>query len=239
MKIATLLASILLTSLTFGFDQEHTSFTELLQKHVKPNGVNYKSLKSDKDKLEQYLKDLEKVSVSEINDWSGYQQLSYFINLYNAATLNLVLENYPISSFKDEVGGDNGPWKLPIVKTLGKTYTLDQIEHELIRKNYAEPRIHFALNCASAGCPPLRNEAFISVKLAEQLTEQTKNFLADKKTNNYSNGTLTLSPIFDWFKDDFIKSSGTVQSFVDPFFKEDTSKATIKYSDYGWSLNEA
>jgi len=229
-----------IAGIAFGFDQEHTSLTELLNDHVKSNGVNYKGIKKDYKKLTHYLRDLEKVSSEKFETWSEEEQLSYLINLYNAATLDLVIQHYPIKSFKDEAGGENGPWKYRFVKALGKTYTLDEIEHSLIRANYDEPRIHFAVNCASEGCPTLRNEAFTASHLDDQLQEQAENFLNDSSKNHYKNGTLYLSSIFDWFKQDFIDDKGSVEQFVTPFFSEkiQKGKTPIKYTNYSWKLNE-
>lgn len=239
--ISTLITAVLLNTAS-AFDQTHSAWNELLDKHVKPTGVDYKTFKKDESKVDGYLKELAGVSLSEFNGWTGPNQLAFLINLYNAATVDLVLEHYPIKSFKDEIGGEKGPWKLKFVKALGKTYTLDEVEHELIRKNYAEPRIHFAVNCASEGCPPLRAEAFIGENLEAQLAEQTKEFLAKEDANRLEGKTLYLSPIFDWFKEDFIKKSGSVEAFVAPYFPGANIKkgsTPVKYSEYGWTLNQA
>lgn len=224
-----------------AFDQEHKNLTEILAKHVVPTGVNYSELQKDEKELKSYLEELSAVTLVEFNGWKKDEQLSFFLNLYNASTLALVLEHYPIESFKDEVGGEKGPWKLPVAAAFQHTFTLDQVEHEYLRKLYNEPRIHFALNCASAGCPPLRAEAFTATKLEEQLEEQTAAFL-EGEHNKLSGKSLTLSPLFDWFKEDFVKKSGSVEAFVDPYFPEKkitAGKVKISYSDYGWSLNDA
>lgn len=238
----SILIATALSSTVNAFDQTHASWSELLSKHVKPNGVDYSAFKKEQASLKAYLKDLSSVSKEDFNGWKGHDQLAFFINLYNAATIDLVLDNYPIKSFKDEVGGKEGPWKLSFIKAIGNTYTLDQVEHELIRKNFNEPRIHFAVNCASEGCPPLRNEAFTGENLEAQLEEQTTTFLANSAINNFDGKTLTLSPIFDWFKEDFIKKSGSVENFVDPYYKDQSVKkgaAKLKYSEYGWNINKA
>ena len=234
--------TIALAATASAFEHSHAAWNGLLEKHVKTNGVDYSSFHKEHDALEGYLGELAKVTVKEFNSWSGSNQLSYLINLYNAATVDLVLDHYPIKSFKDEIGKDaGGPWKLRIVKALDTTYTLDEIEHQLIRKYYAEPRIHFAVNCASEGCPPLRAEAFVGEKIEAQLAEQTKSFLAKTDANRLSGKTLHLSPIFDWFKEDFIKKSGSVEDFVAPYFPKGKVKkgTTIKYTDYGWNLNQS
>ena len=240
----TLIPALIATAIintAAAFDQSHAAWDTLLKKHVQPTGVDYTSFKKDQSKLKAYLKDLSGISTKEFNDWAGPDQLAYLTNLYNASTIDLVLEHYPIKSFKDEVGGKEGPWKHSFIKALGKTYTLDQIEHELIRKHYAEPRVHFALNCASAGCPPLRSEAFIGENLEKQLEEQTSKFLGNAANNSLNGKNLKLSPIFDWFKEDFIKKSGSVEAFVNPYFPDTSIKkgdVKLSYSDYGWNLND-
>ncbi len=240
--IISTVVSLSLVAVASAFDHTHSTWNDLLGKHVQTQGVDYTSFQKDQSELKGYLKELADVSRKDFNSWNGSDQLSYLINLYNAATVDLVLDHYPIKSFKDEIGGKEGPWKLSFVKALGKTYTLDQIEHELIRKYYAEPRIHFAVNCASDGCPPLRDEAFTGDKLEKQLAEQTQAFLAKKDANRLEGSTLYLSPIFDWFKEDFIKKSGSVEAFVAPYFPQEKIKkgsTTVKYTDYGWDLNHS
>ena len=238
--ITSLFALALSSSSLLAIDQEHKALTEILAKHVVPSGVKYKALKKDHAKLQAYLKELSSVTPKELKSWKEAEQLSFYINLYNAATLDLVLKHYPIKSFKEDIK-KGGPWKLKSVTALQKSLSLDEVEHEYLRKNYNEPRIHFALNCASAGCPPLRAEAFTGSKLETQLEEQTKAFLASDK-NEISGSSLKLSPLFDWFKDDFVKKSGSVEAFVDPYFpkqKISPGKVKISFTDYGWSLNEA
>lgn len=243
MKALVLILSFpALATISSAFDQSHKALTSLFQDHVTAKGVHYEDFKKDQPKLKTYLSDLSKITSTEFESWKKSDQLAFLINLYNAATIDLVLDNYPIRSFKDEVGGKSGPWKIKFIKLLGQTYSLDQIEHELIRKNYNEPRIHFALNCASEGCPALRREAFIGSKLETQLQEQTISFLENKKNNRVSKSSLALSPLFDWFKEDFVKKSGSVEAFLDPYFPKISirpGKAKISYTDYGWSLNEA
>lgn len=237
---ATLLA--MAVSQAWSFDQSHAAYGKLLEGHVVQSGVKYAELKKEQPALKTYLNTLATVSRDEFGAFNRNEQLAFLINLYNATTLDVVLDHYPIKSFKDEIGGDKGPWKIPTVRMMGSKFSLDDLEHKLIRERYEEPRIHFALNCASDGCPPLRNEPFVGDKLEEQLEEQTKLFLADRSANSYKNGKLKLSPIFDWFKVDFIKKSGSVQSYVNSYFPEKTitkANTEISYSDYGWGLNDA
>ncbi|MGJ8676410.1 MAG: DUF547 domain-containing protein [Akkermansiaceae bacterium] len=235
------LAYLTLTNFSLlGFDQSHSKFTQIINQNATPSGVKYQELEKQRSNLEAYLKDLADVSSKEFKTWDQNEQLAFAINLYNASTLELVLEHYPIKSFKDDVGGKDGPWKLPAVNMFGKKRSLDYLEHEFIRKDYKEPRVHFALNCASEGCPPLRNEAFTGKKLEQQLDEQTRQFLANKKVNKVSAKSIKVSPLFDWFKADFIAKAGSVEAFIDPYFPDiKIKKGKISYTDYGWALNEA
>ena len=202
MKTIYLTLGLSLISLTqgFAFDQSHQALTKIIKGKATQSGVKYASLKSQHPELKSYLQDLSKVKESEFKKWSSDERLSFLINLYNATTLNLVLDHYPIKSLKDEVGGEKGPWKSNTVNVFGSITSLDKLENELIRKSFNEPRIHFALNCASAGCPPLLDEAYKAKELNKQLEKQTKKFMANKSVNKLRGKTLTLSPLFDWFK---------------------------------------
>ena len=172
--------------------------------------------------------------------------MSFLINLYNAATLKLVTDNYPVKSIKDIGSVFKSPWKQKVVRLFSEKVTLDYIEHDLLRPTFNDPRVHFAVNCASIGCPSLRAEAFQASKLDAQLNEQGRLFLRDKSKNRLDakNKTLFLSSIFDWFKDDFTAKSGTVEKFVAPYFPEGERKVILqsrlkmKNTDYDWNLNK-
>lgn len=244
MKIVTLLFALaLLTPVKLSaFDHSHSEFTAVLQRHVDGEHVDYAGLKKSPDELGAYLESLAEVSESEFRGWNDNQEMAYLINLYNAATLKLIIDHYPLKSIKD-IGR---PWKRKVVNLFGKDRSLDYVEHDVLRKNYSDPRIHFGVNCASVGCPPLRAEAFQPAKLDKQLDEQATAFLNDTDKNRVDagNGVLYLSSIFDWFKGDFVKKSGSVEKFVAPYFGESDRKAILggnlklKYTDYDWSLNE-
>jgi len=244
MKTLALIFAALLAApmqLPAAFDHSHAAFTSVLKTHVSGNDVDYAGLKKSPDKLGAYLDSLAKVSQSEFKGWTEDQEMAYLINLYNAGTLKLIIDNHPLKSIKD-IGS---PWKKKVVKLFGTDRSLDYVEHDLLRKNYNDPRIHFGVNCASIGCPALRNEAFQASKLNRQLDEQAKGFLNDTAMNRVDgkSGVLYLSSIFDWFKGDFVKKSGSVEKFVAPYFNEGDRKAIqagklkIKYTDYDWSLN--
>lgn len=198
----------------------HEPFSALLSEHVKTidNGastqVDYHGFKQDRERLTQYLNSLAKVEKSTFDGWSKADQLAFLINAYNAYTVELIFTEFPdIDSIRDLGSFFSSPWKKEIAPLLGKTRTLDEIEHELIRgqnkttEGYNEPRIHFAVNCASIGCPALREEAYVGARLDSQLDAQTKRFLADTSRNRMDGNTLKLSKIFDWYSEDFEKNT--------------------------------
>lgn len=253
--------SILLASAAAYADFNHSSWDSLLNKNVtmtnssKASVVNYAGMKADKSKLDSYMDATSKVSQSEFNAWSKDEQLAFLINVYNAGTVELVLTKYPnIKSIKDIGGVFGSPWKQNFISLLGKTRSLDDIEHNLIRgsKRYNEPRIHFAVNCASIGCPALLNDAFTASKLDKQLEQVTSSFLADTSRNRLKGNTLQVSPIFKWYKEDFATSwrgTNDLAGFLARYSPSlglnsgqaaqlKNGKIKIGYSSYNWNLNK-
>jgi len=142
-----------------------------LKKYVTENGrVDYKGLKNEKGKLESYLEMLNKNPPAK--DWKQEEEMTYWINAYNAFTVKLILDHYPVKSIQEIDGGK--PWDEAFIKIGGKNYSLNNIETDFLRKKFSDPRIHFAINCASQSCPRLLNEAFTPEKIELQLNEQTK-----------------------------------------------------------------
>ena len=229
-----------------AYDHSHAELTRVLQQHVKGNRFDYAGLQRDSSGLESYLARSAMVSHETFDGWSDDEQLAYLINLYNAATLKLVIDHYPINSIKDIGGLLGNPWKMPVVQLFGERVTLNHIEHDWLRAKYQEPRIHFAVNCASLGCPALRNEAFRGTVLDRQLTEQGQAFLRDVSKNrvDVANRTLHLSPIFHWFKGDFTAQAGSPEAFIAPYFEPDLRRQIeretfrIARTDYDWDLND-
>ena len=209
---------------------DHAAFDALLKRYVDGSGaVDYAGLKQRHGELKAYLSDLA-ANVPDADE-SRDAALAYWINAYNAATLDLVLDNYPLSSIKDLDGGN--PWDVKRVRLGGKTYSLNGIENDIIRPRYKEPRIHFAVNCAAKGCPPLRNEAYTADKLNAQLEEQTRKFLRDSGYTRVSGGMATLSPIFDWYGEDF----DGVAAFVSRYRDDVSADTQVSFGVYDWSLN--
>ena len=210
----------------------HAKWEAILQKHVSKDGlVDYKEIKKDEKTLYIYISELAK-NIPTTSD-SQEVKLAYWINAYNALTIDLILRNYPIKSIKDI----KNPWKQRLWQLGNTWYNLETIEHEILRK-MNEPRIHFAIVCASVSCPKLQNEAFEASKLETQLTEVTKAFLADTNRNNIQENNVELSKIFQWFSKDF-KQDGSLIDFINTYSGiKIASKAKISYKDYNWNLNE-
>ena len=228
------------------FDHAYPLLDQVLHNRVKDALVNYAALKADPKNLHAALDQMAAVTEAEFNQWTPPQQLAFLINLYNAATLRLIVEHYPVKSIKKIGGLFTSPWELPVVRLFGRTNTLDYLEHGVIRARYDDPRVHFALVCAALGCPPLRGEVYTAGKLEHQLEDQGQQFLATKAKNSIdeSGRVLHLSPIFKWYAADFEKKSGSVQKFVTPYFPAGPRAALaqgdwrIHHTDYDWSLNE-
>ncbi|MEZ4798012.1 MAG: DUF547 domain-containing protein [Flavobacteriaceae bacterium] len=214
------------------FVPNHSKWNELLKKHVSNQGnVDYKGFKEDAKKLRSYINSLGDTIPN--NNWSKEETLAYWINAYNALTVDLIIRNYPIKSIKDI----KSSWKQRLWNFGKNNYNLDEIEHEILR-NMNEPRIHFAIVCASYSCPKLQNEAFTAENLNMQLTKATKEFLADKNRNEISENDIKISKIFDWFSKDFTKN-GSLIDFLNLYSEVNISpKAKKRFKDYKWDLNE-
>ena len=251
-------------------DHTHKAWDALLKKHVVPvqggksSQVRYAGFKQDEAALKSYTESLSKVGETEFKAFSRTQQMAFLINAYNAFTVQLILTKYPdLKSIRDLGGAFSSPWKLKFFRLLGQEAWLDQIEHEILRKKgeYDEPRVHFAVNCASIGCPALREEAFTADKLDVQLEEQAVRFLSDRSRNRYNaqRELLEVSKIFDWFKEDWqsgyrgIGNDRTPITSREQYFgkyarlltdKPDEQKAVaagkldIRFLDYDWNLND-
>lgn len=237
----------------------HRVFDHLLRAHVhwQPGGsasvVDYAGFALDRAKLQTYLKSLSAVSAKTYAGWPDADQQAFLINAYNAATIELILGRYPALDSIKELGGLlRSPWQQPVLDLLGKTRSLDDIEHGLLRGalNYRDPRIHFAVNCASVGCPALRNEAYVGARLDAQLEDQTRRFLSDRSRNRYdaADQSLLLSPIFDWYGADFERLAGGLKPFLlryaDALGLDAHARAVltdtglrIRFGDYDWRLN--
>lgn len=221
----------------------HQIWSELLQANVSSKGiVNYRGFVEQKSKLDQYL-ELLSANAPDRKTWSQEEQLAYWINAYNAFTVKLIVDHYPVKSIR-ELGPS---FKIPLIKDVwhyqffeigGVKSSLDEIEHAILRKEFGEPRIHFAINCASVSCPPLLNEAFWPDQLESQLENVTHRFINDTSRNKISINQVQISSIFSWFKGDFTKK-GSVIDFLNRYSQvKINSTAKISFGDYNWNLNE-
>ena len=246
------------------FDHSHGAWTQLLKRHVllindgKASQVRYAGMAIERAALKHYLQSLSVVEQSTFEAWSAAQQQAFLMNAYNAFTVDLVLSRYPdLKSIKDLGSFVASPWKRQGVDLFGRKLSLDDLEHGLLRKPgvYNEPRVHFTLNCASVGCPMLREEAYVANRLEFQLTQQTQRFMSDRSRNRWNNpaGRLELSKIFDWYGKDFrqgYKGIASLQAFAASHadFLTDapadraqlrSGRFDIAFLDYDWSLNDA
>jgi len=212
---------------------DHDDWNALLSKHVDLEGnVDYAAFVKDIGKLEAYLDHLNKNAPNE--KWSKNEKFAYYINLYNAATVKLIIDNYPLKSIKDI----SSPWDKKWVLVGGKKLSLGNIEHEILRK-MDEPRIHFAINCASYSCPKLINQAFLPETMEAQLETATMDFVNDSSRNKISENKIQLSNIFKWYKGDFT-DNGTLIDYLNRYSKTKANKkAKVSYLTYDWGLNES
>lgn len=224
-----------------AFDQTHGIWDSVVSTHVEGSDFDYQAAESEK--VDAYLDKLASVPRPTFDGWDESERLAFLINLYNAATVKLILDHLPVESIREVNAGE--PWKLEFVRVFGGRVSLDHLEHGMIRELFAEPRIHFAVNCASKGCPPLRDEAYTGAKLDSQLAEQTRSFLGNRKFNRVEGDTLWLTPLFDWYAGDFTKAAGSIEKFVAPYFPEDERRRIrsggleLRFTDWDWSLNDA
>jgi hypothetical protein len=235
MKRTTLLIVTLL--LVFQANAQTTIFNDLLQEHVTKDGiVDYKNF--DSQKLKKYITYLEDTA-PDIS-WSENKQKAFWINAYNAYTIYLILHAVhaeKITSIMDIKKEGKTAWKIPFAKVGGTTYTLDHIEHEILRKTLFDPRIHVGVNCASNSCPKLGNVAFTEENIEVTLEQLMKDFINNPNRNKISTKKIQISSIFDWFQEDFTKKT-TVIDYLNKYSETKiNSNAKVSYLKYDWSLN--
>jgi Protein of unknown function, DUF547 len=271
--LITLLGALVLPlgSAHAQFDHSHAAWTQLLKKHVvlldgaKASQVRYAGFAQDRSALKSYLQSLSGVKQAEFDGWSKAQRAAFLINAYNAFTVEKILTRYPdIRSIWDFGKIFGNPFKDRYFMLLGSESSLDRIEHETLRKPgaYDEPRVHFAVNCASIGCPMLREEAYVAERLDAQLEEQAVRFLSDRSRNRYNveSRRLEVSKIFDWFKEDWTSAYRGIENRTDPVRSREQylaryaslladrpehrkliqeQKPELRFLDYDWALNDA
>jgi len=219
---------------------DHSLYAGLLKKYVKDGVVNYQGFKNEESVLHKYLKALEEVDSKIL---SRNEQFAFYVNAYNSWTIKLILSGYPgIKSIKDLGSLFKSPWKKKICRIDGKIIALDDIEHNILRPRFKDPRVHFAINCAAKSCPPLRAKPYRGGELDQQLDEMTRAFINDLESNHLEDHTLYVSSIFKWFAEDFNKDIvGFFLKYAKGDLKEqleaNKEKIKVNYIDYDWSLN--
>jgi len=246
-----------------AFDHDYADWTALLKRHVRwlPDGkqsrVDYAGLQRERPALKTVLARLSALSAADFDGFTRPQRMAFLINAYNAFTVELILTKYPdLASIKDLGSLFRSPWKIEFFELLGARRHLDWIEHEQLRPKYGEPRVHAAVNCASIGCPALRDEAFVAERLEVQLEDGMRRFMGDPTRNRVQGGPqgveLEVSSIFKWFRADFEQGHLGLKGLPDLFarYAEQLSaqpavQAKLKaradlpvtFLDYDWSLN--
>ena len=242
-RILFTLTMLFSTPILHAAQNIHAPWTALLQRHVTvlPGGhatqVDYAGFSAERLQLRTYLNVLTNVNRSEYDRWSKKEQLAFLINAYNAWTVELVLSGYPrIESIKDLGTLLKSPWKKRFVTLFGTLFSLDDIEHTLIRGtgNFNEPRIHFAVNCAAQSCPPLWNHAYTAENLESSLEKRTRAFINNSNYNSLSSNSAQVSKIFDWYNADFGKLSDFLNKYAETPLNSD---AEIRFNDYNWEIN--
>ncbi len=253
-----LLGAFAASSAHAAFDHSHARLDSLLGQHVVWIGdghasqVDYAAIKRDPSMLKGYLNEIAAVSSKDYRGFSKPQKLAFLINAYNAYTIDFILTEYPdIESIKELGSFFSSPWKKRLFPLLGEKRSLDEIEHEMIRKpgDFDDPRIHMAVNCASIGCPALRDEAFVAERLDAQLEDGVRRFLGDRSRNRADDKGLWVSKIFDWYATDFEKQSGSVAKWLASYAEQlssdlqvqaavASSSLRVRHLDYDWTLND-
>lgn len=247
-------------------DFDHSALDSVLARYVHAGRVDYAALKANRERLDRYLERLGDVQPATFASWSEADRIAFLINAYNAYTLQIIINHYPISGgglLKRIFHPDNSIRQISGAfdgirhRVAGQELTLDDIEHERLRQDYREPRIHAALVCAALSCPPLRREAYHGDRLDRQLEDQMRRFLTDPRLNRFepARARVHLSKIFDWYGEDFTSYAPTsgyrgdeelrgvlafAARYVPPpiaSFLED-GEYTVEFLDYDWTLND-
>ncbi len=242
MKILTLLICAFLFVNHFATAViSHELWDELLKKHVTADGVvDYEGFVKDKKQVNEYLEYLNQNPPQE--NWSREEKMAFWINVYNVATVKLIVDNYPVESIQDlqptlKIPFIHDVWHKEFFEIGGEDRSLDEVEHGILRKEFNEPRIHFGVNCASISCPKLLNEAYTAEKLDEQLDKQARYFINTDRYNQIAPNNIKISKIFRWFTGDFTEN-GSLIDFLNQYTEVTINEdAEVDYLDYNWGLN--
>lgn len=212
-------------------------FDALLKSYVDNNGnVDYKGLRKSKPVLQVYLDDLEKNIPGK--KWSSNKAKAFWINVYNAYAIKLILESYPLKKITDIKRNGKNAWKIPIAKVGGQVYSLDFIEHKILRRWHDDPRIHVGLNSASKSGPKFVNFIFTEKNIDTKLNLLMTNFINDSTKNKISSDKVQISKVFEWYKEDFTYKTKLIEYLNKYSTSKANDNAQISYLDYDWSLND-
>lgn len=254
MRVLALLAGFALAAPALAeFDHSHEAWGELLRKHVvvldggKASRLDYAGVARERAALRGYLESLSRVSEAEFGAWAKPEQMAFLINAYNAHTVEKILMRYPgLQSIWDFGKFFGNPFRDEFFRLLGAPMSLDAIEHGILRKRYGEARVHYAVNCASLGCPMLREEPYVGARLEPQLEEQARRFLSDRTRNRVRAGRLEVSKIFDWFREDFQLLEQYLARYSEVLADNPQDRQRVAarglpvtFLDYDWSLNDS
>ena len=253
LKAVVLAAALAFSGCAAAFDHSHGDWTVLLRKHVvlaegaKASRLSYGAIAQERGALQKYLASLSAVNEAQFNGWSRDEQMAFLINAYNAFTVEKVLSRYPdLRSIWDFGRFFGNPFRDRFFSLFGSKTSLDGIEHGMLRKRYRDPRVHYAINCASVSCPMLREEAYVAERLQQQLEEQARRFLSDRSRNRVRAGRLEVSKLFEWFREDFEPLDAYLARYAALLAEEPGEQGRIAaralpiaFLDYDWSLNDS
>jgi hypothetical protein len=249
LKCCAVMTMLLAAATASGDDFSHEIFDNLLRRHVRDSGVDYAGVRTDKALLADYLAQLAEADIEALTSKAQY---AFWINAYNALTWQGVLDTLPqqpahwVRYQVTTALPENGFWRIVKYRVAKRSLTLDQIEHEILRPTWQDARVHFAVNCASIGCPALRAEAYSALRLEAQLEDQTRRFAADpsKLRIDPASRTIAISPIFDWFRDDFVRDATSIPRFIAGYIADQQlataltqGEWTVQFLPYDWHLN--
>jgi hypothetical protein len=236
-----------------GFDHTHAAWTRVLAEHVEGDRFDYEALAKERGELDAYLETLHGVTPAELAGWSRTQRYAFWINVYNANTIRLIVDHYPLDSIKDLSTVFEKIWDREFIpmpelhpKGKGDDLSLDDVEHQILRPRFEDARVHVAVNCASLGCPPLRPEAFVAERLEAQLDDQARRFVSDDLRNRFDLGNrrAEVSQLFNWFSGDFQRDAGGAREWLAEFADEELAswlredRPTLSFLPYSWELND-
>ena len=243
-----LAAVLLLAGPALAFDHSHAPLDQLLRAHVREGLVNYGSLSADRAQMDAYVGSLAAVDGTELAEFSREEAMAFWINAYNALTLKVILDHVPVGSIRDI----DGAWDAIQHDVAGRSLTLNEIEHQILRKLYADARLHMVLVCAARSCPKLHDGAFTPSNLNQRLDEASVGFVSDERRNRFDRdrNELAVSKIFEWYGSDFVGQyaaagdgedvHAAIRGFFATYLEEpaaSSSDVTVTYLDYDWSLN--